>query len=105
MATTAPIQAPVLPFAQQEKMPAPQSISQSVAADHSLLEIDHELDQLSDRIQDELEENGEPSPDSLERFQTFCDAYGEKIDRIGRFIRVMEARSYPTGQVHSFRRF
>ena len=23
----------------------------------------------------------------------FCDAYGEKVDRIGRFIRVMEARS------------
>ena len=93
MAITAPIQAPVLPFAQPEKMPVPQSISQSIAADHSLLEIDHELDQLFDRIQDELEENGEPSPDSLERFQTFCDAYGEKIDRIGRFIRVMGART------------
>jgi hypothetical protein len=89
MATSASIQAPVLPFAQPEKMPA----QQSIAADHSLLEIDHELDLMFDRIQDELEENGEPSPESLERFQAFCDAYGEKVDRIGRFIRVMEIRT------------
>jgi hypothetical protein len=89
MATSASIQAPVLPFAQSEKTPTPESI----AADHSLLEIDHELDLMFDRIQDELEENGEPSPESLERFQAFCDAYGEKVDRIGRFIRVMEART------------
>ena len=89
MATSASIQAPVLPFAQPEKMPAPESI----AADHSLLEIDRELDLMFDRIQEELEENEQPSPESLERFQAFCGAYGEKVDRIGRFIRVMEART------------
>jgi hypothetical protein len=89
MATSASIQAPVLPFAQPETISAPKAI----AADHSLLEIDRELDLMFDRIQDELEERGEPSPESLERFQTFCDTYGEKVDRIGRFIRVMEART------------
>jgi hypothetical protein len=26
------------------------------------------------------------------RFQEFCEARGEKIDRIGRFVRIMEAR-------------
>ena len=90
MATSAPIQSPVLPFvASQEKKTAPQSI----VSDHSLLEIDRELDMLFDQMQDELEENGVVSPASIERFHTFCDAYGEKVDRIGRFIRVMEART------------
>ena len=90
MATSVPVQAPVLPFAQlQEKKVAPQSI----ASDHSLLEIDRELDVLFDQMQDELEENGVASPESIERFHAFCDAYGEKVDRIGRFIRVMEART------------
>jgi hypothetical protein len=90
MATSAPVQAPVLPFAaSEEKKAAPQSI----VSDHSLLEIDRELDLLFDQMQDELEENGIVSPQSIERFHTFCDAYGEKVDRIGRFIRVMEARA------------
>ena len=26
------------------------------------------------------------------RFQQFCEAHGEKVDRIGRFVRMMEAR-------------
>ena len=89
MATSAFIQAPVLPFAQpQEKKP-----SESIASDHSLLEIDRELDMLFDQMQDELEENGVASPESIALFHAFCDAYGEKVDRIGRFIRVMEARN------------
>ena len=90
MATSASVQGPVLPFAQlQEK----KLVSESIASDHSLLEIDRELDLLFDTMQDELEETGEASQESIARFQTFCDAYGEKVDRIGRFIRVMEARS------------
>jgi hypothetical protein len=90
MATSASMQAPVLPFAQpQEKIVVPETI----ASDHSLLEIDRELDSLFDTMQDELEENGVASPESVERFHAFCDAYGEKVDRIGRFIKVMESRT------------
>jgi Siphovirus Gp157 len=90
MATSASLQKPVLPFAQTQEKKTP---SESIASDHSLLEIDRELDILFDTMQDELEETGEASQDSIERFHMFCDAYGEKVDRIGRFIRVMEART------------
>jgi len=90
MATSASVEKPVLPFARpQEERP----LSESIASDHSLLEIDRELDILFDTMQDELEETGEASQESIERFHMFCDAYGEKVDRIGRFIRVMEART------------
>jgi Gp157 protein len=90
MATSAFLQKPVLPFeqTQQKKMP-----SESIASDHSFLEIDRELDILFDTMQDELEQTGEASQESIARFYMFCDAYGEKVDRIGRFIRVMEART------------
>ncbi len=90
MAASASLQKPVLPFAQPQ---TEKSLSESIASDHSLLEIDRELDILFDTMQDELEETGEASQESIERFHMFCDAYGEKVDRIGRFIRVMEARS------------
>ena len=83
-------QAPVLPFSSaQEK----KSVAEIIASDHSLLEIDRELDILFDQMQDELEENGVASSDSVARFHAFCEAHGEKVDRIGRFIRVMEART------------
>jgi hypothetical protein len=88
MAMSSSIQAPVLPFSQEKKAAA-----ESIAADHSLLEIDRELDCLFDRIQDELEETGEVSSESKQLFDQFCDAFGEKVDRIGRFIRIMEART------------
>src|SRR5580698_2935619 len=89
MATSASVERPV-PFAQpREEKP----LSESIASDHSLLEIDRELDILFDTMQDELEENGEASQESIERFHMFCDAFGEKVDRIGQFIRVMEART------------
>jgi hypothetical protein len=51
----------------------------SIAADNSLLAIDRELDSLLDRMQEELEENGESSPESMDRFQQFCEAFGEKV--------------------------
>jgi len=90
MAASASEERPVLPFAQpREEKP----LSKSIAGDHSLLEIDRELDILCDTMQDELEETGEASRESIERFHRFCDAFGEKVDRIGRFIRVMEARA------------
>jgi Siphovirus Gp157 len=90
MVTPASLQKPVLPFAQTQEKKTP---SESIASDHSLLQIDLELDILFDTMQDELEESGEASQESIERFHMFCDAYGEKVDRIGRFIRVMEARA------------
>jgi len=90
MDTAVAISNPVLPFIHSQQHP---KASSSVAADQSLLEIDRELDVLFDQMQDELEETGVASPESVERFHAFCDAYGEKVDRIGRFIRVMEARN------------
>lgn len=59
---------------------------------HSLLEIDNELDDLLEQIEEQVEAEGEPSEDLLSRFREFCAAHGEKVDRIGRFVRTMEAR-------------
>ena len=64
----------------------------SIVSSNSLFEIDAELDTLLDAIQ-EQSENGEPvSEDLVARFHEFCRAHGEKVDRIGRFVRIMEAR-------------
>ena len=59
---------------------------------HSLFEIDNELDDLLDQIEEQVEAEGEPSEELLSRFREFCTAHGEKVDRIGRFVRMMEAR-------------
>lgn len=64
----------------------------SIAQEHSLFEIDRELDSLLDEIEEEIESRGEASGELMERFQQFCQAHGEKADRIGRFLRMMEAR-------------
>lgn len=65
------------------------------AQDSSLLEIDHELDLLLDEIQDAAESDGtdEVRSELLERFQAFCEAQSEKVDRIGRFLSLMELRA------------
>ena len=84
------IPAPVLSFASAQDT---KSVPETIASDHSLLEIDRELDVLFDQMQEELEETGVARPASIARFHAFCDAFGEKVDRIGRFIRVMDARS------------
>jgi hypothetical protein len=60
---------------------------------NSLFEIDRELDLLLDEIQEEAEDGEEVRPELLERFQEFCDARSEKVDRIGRFLSIMESRS------------
>lgn len=65
----------------------------SIAASNSLFEIDAELDDLLEEIQEEIATNGEASTARVERFQEFCKAHGEKVDRIGRFIRSMDART------------
>jgi hypothetical protein len=64
----------------------------SIAQEYSLFEIDRELDTLLDEIEEEIESRGEASAELVDRFQQFCEAHGEKADRIGRFLRMMEAR-------------
>lgn len=81
---------PLIPFQTPTCLP---SSPTSVATDHSLLELDSELDALFEQIQDETEEQGEASAEAMDRFQLFCQAMDLKIDRIGRFLRVMETRA------------
>ncbi len=64
----------------------------TIAASNSLFEIDFELDGPLEEIETEIEANGIASAEPIGRFQEFCKAHGEKIDRIGRFVRMMEAR-------------
>lgn len=64
----------------------------SIAEANSLFEIDMELDALLEEIELQIEAEGEPSKELTARFQEFCEARGEKVDRIGRFVRMVEAR-------------
>jgi len=64
----------------------------SIAEANSLFEIDMELDGLLEEIEQQIEMDGDPSEQLVARFQEFCEARGEKVDRIGRFVRAMEAR-------------
>jgi len=64
----------------------------SIAEASSLFEIDMELDGLLEEIEEQVETEGQASEDLVARFQQFCEAHGEKVDRIGRFLRMMEAR-------------
>jgi hypothetical protein len=59
---------------------------------NTLFEIDRELDSLLDQIEEEAEENGPASPELLDRFQQFCQAESDKVDRIGRFLTLMDSR-------------
>ena len=65
----------------------------SIAESKSLFEIDAELDELLEEIQQEIESEGQPSSERVDRFQEFCRAHNEKVDRIGRFLRMMETRT------------
>jgi hypothetical protein len=64
----------------------------SIAEASSLFDIDAELDGLVEEIQEQVESQGQASEDLVARFQQFCEAHGEKVDRIGRFVCMMEAR-------------
>jgi hypothetical protein len=64
----------------------------TIAATNSLFEIDAELDGLLDEIEEQTAQGGEPAGELVARFQQFCSAHDEKVDRIGRFLRRMEAR-------------
>lgn len=57
---------------------------------NSLFEIDMELDGLIEEMEQQMESEGQASEELVARFQQFCDAHGEKVDRIGRFVRMME---------------
>jgi hypothetical protein len=59
---------------------------------NTLFEIDRDLDTMLDQIEEEAEENGTASPGLLERFRQFCEAESEKVDRIGRFLTLMDSR-------------
>jgi hypothetical protein len=59
----------------------------------SLFEIDAELDELLEEIHEQIDSDGKASDAQMQRFQEFCKAHGEKVDRIGRFMRMMEART------------
>ena len=63
-----------------------------IAATNSLFEIDVELDSLLDEIEEQTAQGGEPAEEIVARFQQFCSAHDEKVDRIGRFLRQMEER-------------
>jgi len=64
----------------------------TITATNSLFEIEAELDGLLDEIEEQTAQGGEPSGELVARFQQFCSAHDEKVDRIGRFLRQMEAR-------------
>ena len=64
----------------------------AIAETNSLFEIDAELDGLLDEIEEQTAQGIEPAEEIVARFQQFCTAHGEKVDRIGRFLRRMEAR-------------
>jgi hypothetical protein len=65
---------------------------ESIAEVSSLFEIDIELDGLLEEIEGQVESEGQASEDLVAQFQQFCEAHGEKVDRIGHFLRMMEAR-------------
>jgi hypothetical protein len=69
-----------------------EKIMATIAETNSLFEIDAELDGLLDEIEEQTAQGGEPAKEIVARFQEFCSAHGEKVDRIGRFLRRMEAR-------------
>jgi hypothetical protein len=64
----------------------------SIAEASSLFEIDAEIDGLLEEIEGQIESDGQAAECLIARFQQFCDAHGDKVDRIGRFVRIMEAR-------------
>jgi hypothetical protein len=69
-----------------------EKIMSTIAETNSLFEIDAELDGLLDEIEEQTAQGGEPAEEIVARFQQFCSAHCEKVDRIGRFLRRMEAR-------------
>jgi hypothetical protein len=81
------------PHGSQAVLPVSQSLGDTTMSEvNTLFEIDRELDSLLDQIEEEAEESGTASPELLERFQQFCQAESDKVDRIGRFLTLMDSR-------------
>jgi hypothetical protein len=80
---------PLIQFDTPPAAPSPNDL----AADHALLTLDQELDLLLDQIEDEIEESGEASKETMDRLQMFSQAMNVKVDRIGRYLSVMETRA------------
>jgi hypothetical protein len=64
----------------------------TIAETNSLFEIDTDLDLLLEEMEVQAEATGQPSEELVARFHVFCAAHGDKVDRIGRFVRMMEGR-------------
>ena len=79
----------LIPFDYNPSSPS----AKQVAEDNSLLKIDQELDVLLEQIEDEIEEQGVASKESMDRLQVFAEAMNLKVDRIGRYLSVMETRA------------
>jgi hypothetical protein len=73
--------------------PAPTPMPATVADDNSLFELDRELDALLERIEDEIEENGEASKEAMDALELFAKAIHLKINRIGGYLAAMETRA------------
>jgi hypothetical protein len=63
-----------------------------LAETHSIYVLDQELELLTEAMEDASESGAIPN-ELRERFCTFCEAFGEKVDRIGRFLRMQEAKA------------
>ena len=81
---------PLIPF---EAAPVAAPTPNGIADDHSLLKIDQELDFLMEQIEDQIEEGGQASKEAMDRLELFCQAMNLKVDRIGRYLSVMETRA------------
>lgn len=71
----------------------PEPTPAEAAGDHSLLELDKELDCLLEQIEDEIDEHGEASSESMDRLALYAKAMNVKVDRIGRYLSLMESRA------------
>ncbi len=56
----------------------------------TLFDIERELDALLDEIEAQIEANGCASQGLLDLLQGLCEAKTEKIDRIDRFLTLMQ---------------
>ena len=69
---------------------AKKSPALEIASTHSIFEIDQEIDAIIETHQQEFEENGLISEESMLRFEQFLHAMNAKVDRIGGYIRATE---------------
>jgi hypothetical protein len=74
------------------QLPPQPNMSQTLQ-ESSLFEIDRELDLLLDEIQEALPNDSDDVPvELMAKFHAFCEAYSQKVDRIG-FLNLMESRA------------